>query len=564
MRNLISIFLITAIWSLISPVVAQEMPLRGMVWDVPKSEKEALSEMKALHKIGVRALRTNLVWRDTLFALADSMGMYFFQELPFSDLSVAELRRMLPFAIKTLSKNIEKSKKYRSARYFGLAQNCDTSDPAAMVYFSGLMNVIRTKGAPFTQGYYTTSFTKRDQAFPSVDFVLVKAIDRDDPIALTQQMSRQTNGKAMGVVLGMGVSRENRMGYKVQNSPEAQARYLERKLNRLVYTSPVPLKAIFVYRWKDVSRSIFSQSATTDHNLHYGLWGTDKKPRPGYDVVKGIYTGKQTVFAFKAGSPLAQDQVWMIILGWVIVALIVIAYILSYRLQDILPRFFLAHDSYQEYLLRSRDAHTGTNALLMVAFGLCAGLSSVIIFYGLRPYSALGYFVEELPAMFQFVVLAALRMPWSFSLFATVIFAATMIFIALLLYGLARYFGQQTITPQKTLMVTVWAQWPMVILMLTAMVTFNTWGTSSMLPPLYLIGFWGLLNILAFFQIAYDFAYIVKKPFWMLALGGLAAFALISIVFLLFRFPEMSSEWNFLTNLIKEGLERGVYVSPTN
>jgi len=544
------------------PAMAQEIPLKGLVWDVPKTEKEALAELKALHKIGVRALRTRLVWRDTLFALADSMGMVFFQELPFSELSVNELRQALPYAIKTLSKNIEKSKKYRSARYFGLAQNCDTSDPAAMTYFSGLMNVIRTKGAPFTQGYYTTSFTKRDQAFPSVDFVLVKAVDRDDPALLVRQMNQQTGGKPMGVVVGMGVSREKREGYKVQNSPEAQARYLENKLNQLLFAPQVPLKVVFVYRWKDVPGSMFAQSATTDHNLGYGLWGADGKPRPGYEVMKGIFTGKQTVFAFKAGTPIQQDQVWMIILGWVIIALIVIAYILSYRLQDILPRFFMAHDSYQEYLLRSRDAHTGTNALLIVAFGLCAGLSSVIIFYALRPYAAFGYFVQELPSLPQFIVLAALRLPWSFSLLAMLVFAFVMVVIALGLYGFARYVGQQNITPQKTLMITVWAQWPMVILMLASMVTFNIWETSSMYPPLYLLVFWAVLNVLAFFQIAYDFAYIVKKPTWTLILGGLGVFALILIVFLLFRFPEMSSEWNFLTNLVREGLERGV-AAPT-
>ena len=544
-------------WAFVAPAFAQSQPAKGMVWDPPKDTAKAIAELQEMHQMGVEVVRTPLIWRPALYQMADSLHMQFYQELPFSGLPAKRLEDMLPFARKTLRKVIEKSRAYQSARHFGLAQFSDTSDSDAFAYFTTLMQVVRAEGESGTQGYFTSTFVREDAVAHLVDFVLLVAYNDDNPVEKVRRWQANVGGKPVGIVMGMGVAHDTRSGYLVENSPEAQARYLETSLRHLLVEKKRPVSVIFINRWKDGGKTDLYLQTQANQSLNYGLVGTDQKKRPAYDVVKGFYTDQQTVFAFKAGERMDQETFWVIGMGWLILALIAFAFLLSFRLQDILMRYFTAHRSFQDMLLRSRDALSGMNALLMVAFGLCAGLTGSVIFSSLRSFPAFGYFIETLPAVLKSLVLIALKLPFTFALLSMGFFGLFLVLIALIFYSVAIYLKQTHVTPQKNLMIAVWAQWPMLLLMLTAMVSFSVWGTSSIKPAMLLISFWGILNLTAYFQMVSDFSYVVRQPAWLMIMTGIGIFLVVFLVYFLFRFPAIRPEWTFLIHLVRESWAMG-------
>lgn len=532
-----------------------DRPLHGVVWEPPKDLKAALRELRQMQRMGIEALRTPLIWRDTLFALADSLGLQFFQELPFAQLPAQRLVEHQEFAKKTLIEALNKGRNHASARHYGLAQSCDTSDPVAATYFEALMRTIRDKGAPYTKGYYTTTFTKHDKVASTVDFVLFSALDEEeDPILKAKQWLSNSDNKNIGVIMGMGVSDDERQGYLVDHSPEAQARYLETMMTHFLVHKDPKVQAVFVYRWRDGQQGRFIQDIHGDQKLEYSLVASDNSHRPAMKVMQGFYHDGQKVFAFPAGTKPEEATNWVVIMGWMITILIGFAFVVSFRLQDLLPRYFLAHRSFQDTLQRSRDAQTGTNALLVMAFGLCAGLVCAVIFSMLRPLEPFSYFVTALPEFLRTLVLASLRFPWSFALLSAGFFGMLMLALAMAMYALALYLNQPHISPQKTLMIAVWAQWPLLLLMIGAVVCYTTFGAGAVIPALILVGIWASLNLTAFLQMMFDFAYLVKRPAWLLISSGLGLFAFLGLVYYFFRFPYWEPEWDFLMHLIRETL----------
>jgi hypothetical protein len=538
-------------WGFFSPntnfLYAQGRPLRGVVWDVPASQDEALRDLVEMSKLKIEAVRTSIIKSDTLFALADSLKLQFFQELPIAYLPAQRLLDQQLNAHKLLIEAIENSKKYASARHFGLAQFCDTADPEASSYFLDLMRVIRERGAAGTKGYYTTHLLHTDEMAGIVDFVLVSALDIPDPLKQVQLWKEYHPSNKAGLTFGMGVQKDEVGGYLVPYSPEAQARYIESTLNQSMTNKS--LLVVFVSKWKD--GTAWEQDMSLKPLLHYGLKRADGKMRPAYEVMKGFYTDTQKVFAFKAGAQSITESLWAVVLAWIALVILMAAYIWSFRLQDMLPRYFFAHKSFQEYLGRTRDALMGTNGLLLTSFALCTGLAGAIICNLLLHSKGFAYFVNWLPLTFQQIITSSLPHAWGLTLFIGGFYAILIAISALLLFGIATILGQ-TVTPQKTLMLVIWTQWYKPVLLVLTLFFFLSDTPPSFTVSLWLCIFWGVLAIGAFIQRLVDYAFIIKTPIGLVLGVGFLFFLIIGIIGWFLWLPHIQPEWDFMQHLFTD------------
>ena len=203
------------------PAAAQTAPLKGVVWEAPANTDQAAAELIAMHRLGVEAVRTGLLGQERLFDLADTLGLQFFQELPFDGLSAAALIDTLSYARRLLERAVAQARNHASARHFGLARRSDTSDPRACAFFEHLAQQVHR--TPSSQVYYLSAFIEADRCADVVDFVLLDARDASDPagqLARWQAAHAAPSMRRAGIgALGAWVGVRASSGLRVPLSP---------------------------------------------------------------------------------------------------------------------------------------------------------------------------------------------------------------------------------------------------------------------------------------------------------------------------------------------------------
>ncbi len=478
------------------PAARQEaaaQPARGVVWDPPANNLRAREDLFEMKANGVEAVRTPLLLRNELYEIADSLGLELYQDFPFEYLSRGELLDTLDYAKEVAREAVRWAARYSVIRNFGLGLNTDTSDPAACRFFEEVIQTIRQNSRQPVKFYYVTSFVENDQCVDTLDFVLLNARDAEEPEALLRRWYEAHPDSRVGIgALGVWVKAyaDDRDGFHLKNSEAYQARYLENHLNTLLFESIADsLSSVFVYQWEDSRLKYPSVS----HNLEYpyrhtyGLKTNRNVERVSYHVLRGIYSGTQHVFAFPVGQAENPGASWIVILGWITIALLGIGYAYFPRFRPNVKRYFGAHGFYRSAVEEGRELLFGPTALLLVVVMLAFGIAGAVILDTVRVTDAFSVLVRWMPdtprttlvALMANQLILILVLAWGFGVAVT-------LWTSILPVATAR--NRRRLLPGQTFMLVVWPQWPIIVAMIAAVVI------STMDPSL--ASFWLLVLII--------------------------------------------------------------------
>lgn len=526
----------------------QEAPLKGMVWRVPGSLAEAEADLLAMHRLGVQAVRTGLIRRDGLLLMADTLGLRIFQDLPVADVPAARLPDMLENAQRQLIAALQRARSHPSARDFGLAVGADMSDPAAIPYLKTLIELVQRLGPPDSRTYYLTPFIESDCCAAQVDFVLLDVRDAEDPVVLLQRWQAVQDTPAGLANVGTWVDPAARIGYQVPHAPEYQARYLETHLRAILAAQPAPL-AVFVERWRDD----LAETPSIRHDLRdpyarrYGLQG-GPDARPALDVVAGFYTGKQTVFAFGTpGSGVRQPVDWLILLGWSVVLFLTGVSLLLGRFQLFVRQYFFNHANYIDLLRRGRELEQSLNVAMLALLAMCAGVTGTAalqVLYRTRYFAAL---YEVLPEGMQLGVLSLILNPWMMFLLCASAYVAVLSFWAVLLTALVPSRAKFKITQ----MLVLWPRWPVLLIMLLALVAYTLSHHRGVYVMAGLMGLWVLTAWTGLTRTCLDFSRVTQaSPIRVLLVGWGVPLVLLGlgVAFVLMQdvVPDLTFAWHRL------------------
>jgi hypothetical protein len=289
------------------------------------------------------------------------------------------------------------------------------------------------------------------------------------------------------------------LGLRTPHSPASQARYLEQQLTRLLAPDgPAPV-AVFVYRWRDVAPEGFAND--DPYRRSYGLVGASGQRRLAAEVVRGIYTGSQRVFAFPLGQEQSEKQPWASMLGWVIILSIAVLYAASPRLRHTLPRYFIAHGFFRESVREGRDVLPGASLLILAAQSFGTGLVWSVFLSAVREDAAFIHLLRLLPDALRVVMIPLASKPWLSAVLLALLDMFTLGVWVLLLTTWVRQ-----VQPRQTFMLAVWSRWPMLLLMVAAMVVSALPAGSILWPSVGLAVCWVLLSILTLVRIVVDYA----------------------------------------------------------
>lgn len=513
--------MVLAAGGLAQPVAAQPAPLQGIVWTPPDDPTLATAELRALHTLGVEAIRTPLIQRDHLLTLADTLGLQVFQELQLDHLPAAALADTLAYARSQIAQALDRARRHRSARHFGLARHSDTSDARACTFFQALAAAVRS--LPEGRAYYVSAFIEADRCAEAVDFVLLDALAAPDPARLLRRWRAAHPARPAAIgALGLWVDSQAPSGLRVPHSPEAQARYLEKHLAVLLADTLAPPYAVFVYRRADarLPRPSPAHDLTQPYQHNYGLVAADGTPRPANDVVRGFYTGSQTVFAFPPGTAPTPPLPWTLLFGWLVFVLLAACYAFSPRFRYMVPRYFIAHSFYREAIREGRELLLGSSVVLLIALALSAGVLGSIFLEVVRREAAFGLLFDALPEPVQIIGVALLAQPWLLVLLLGSFYAlAVALWTSLLSFASRR---RQPLIPGQALMLVLWARWPSPLLMAGAMVVPTLPDEQALPLILILAAGWIVLTVSALVRTLRDYAAITYSPPALVLTMGLA------------------------------------------
>ncbi len=448
---------------------------QGIVWNPPANTLRAQSELFEMKESGVDAIRTPLLLNAGLYDIADSLGLQLYQDLPFEYLPTGALQDTLGFALDTIKEAIRWANDHPSVRNFGLGRHNDTSDAQACSFFEEIIKEARRHTRQPLSFYYITTFVEDEQCFAPFDEVMLDALNEPDPVGMLQRW-RETHpaGNAGIGALGTWIKDfdGDEDGHRLRNSPAYQARYLEENLNALLNDASLEgLTAVFVYRWSDIRLEYPSIS----HNLKYpyrhtyGLKTNRGTNRSAYHVVRGIYTDKQRVFAFPVGQEGSPGASWIVLLGWITIALLGFGYAYFPRFSPNTKRYFVAHGFYRAAVEEGRELLFGSTALLLLVVMISFGIAGTVILDTVRVTEAFSALVRWLPATPRSTLVALLANQLVMILVLGSGFAvAVTIWTSILSAITAR--NRRRLLPGQTFMLVVWPQWPVLLAMIAATV----------------------------------------------------------------------------------------------
>ncbi len=526
---------IATCWALTSaalfspPVVARQTPLKGVVWSPPEDSVQAVRDMYAMAEGGVEAVRASFTQNSHALAAADALGLHIYLDLPVSRLSVSGLQDTLAHAREALDSVLDMTRRHPSIRAIGLARHSDTSDPAACAALDELAARVRA-AAPGVSTYYVTRFSRDDACAHVVDFVLIDVLDRPDPADWLDK----ADGPSVGVgALGIGVAPDGPRGLLAPFSPERQARYFEDALPELLGR---PLQAVFAYRWRD---SPASDARSPRGSSQYGLHAADGQARVAFDVVSGIFSGRQTVFAFDQGEPPRKSVSWVILFGWLVILAIGTGYALSPRFRYMLPRYFRSHVFFVEAVYTKREILPGTNLMALFALAAATALTGYMALHHLQVTDAFLVAMQYLSPLTQALTGEMLRRPFLYFSLAGCLFALALV-LWVAAWSLLLQLGSRILRIRQVHMLVVWAHWSCLLSMAAAMV-ISTLPEPSGRAGFILLVVWLFLGLFSFVQVLLDMQLATRAPAYLLVLGALLhpfSWAFFFLVGVLLRHPS--------------------------
>lgn len=531
--------------------ISSRGPVRGMVWDVPTGVDRALLELHEMSRMGVAAVRSDIIQSAEVLTLADTLGIDLYIDLPLAYYPAARLRDSLEYASAVLDTVLGLARMHASIRNIGLTQHSDVTEELGCQALERLAQEARRKGPAGTRTYYVTRLVSHGRCAGSVDFVLLDVRDRPDPVAAFRASS---NGAVTGIgAIGTWVRSDTLSGLNFPYSPEAQARYFERHLPILLSdTLSVSPNVVFVYRWRDLQLPypVIGHDLEEPYVSRYGLRTIQGAERPAFDVVEGIYTGRQTTFAFPGGRPSPGRAPWTTWFGWGVIALVLAYYALAPRFRHMLPRYFAARFFYRDAVREGRDVMFGASTILLIAISAACGLTVAVIADILRTTDAAAAAVRWLPRSTQDVLVTLLAEPYVLVVLAGCVYAVAMILWTTLLAVLSH--RRYRIAPGQALMLVVWPRWPLLLVMLGAMVVAST-GDADPMAALILAGAWVVVSLLSAARALMDFLLVTHVPGYLLIVAALLNPGVVMIAIAAIAMLPIQSELRFLWHIAGRG-----------
>ena len=483
--------------------------LAGVVWDAPPVAVDAIGDLLQMRRAGVRSVRTGLVEDPAVLEAASVLGLSLWQDLPVRDLPATFLVDRTEAAAEMLAVALDRARPYPAARHFGLAQGSDTSEREARPYFEALTALVRDRGAPGTQTYYTTRFLRNDRAAQTVDIVLVDARNRDPAAALRVWRARHDTPVGLAA-FGAGVRPGRDGGWRTEGSGAAQARTLETALDDLLTLQPPPVVA-FVHRWRDAATDARQDQRAEVAGVQHGLLDAEGEPRPAFEVASGFWTGRQRVFAFDAGQPAGRVRTAspLLLVGWGLVLGIGVLYTVTPRLSALAPRYFGRRDLYRDAVKRGFDLSVLETTGLAVALSLAAGVTVA----------------SSLRALGRTDTLVAATAGWSVGaraqltdllgepiLLVGVLALAYGAWILLNVLWLNVLAGRRRIRPAQALSLAVWCRWAWLPLMVIALVLggIDERLATLLAPTLLVVAV--LVEVIAGYRMTWDLHAVKAVP----------------------------------------------------
>ncbi len=464
-------------------VESPDHPVQGVYWERPNSRKEARLDLVEMKAAGIRAVRVVAPLPGEILGLADSLAMTFYRELPLFDYSAGRLTDSLTFALKLLRSEVRSGRNHPSAGPVGLAIRPDSQSSVTCDFLSRLLS--RVSSSHDQRFYYVTSFIEEDRCSDRVDFVLIDALEKADPVGLLTRW-RTAHDTPVGLAsIGWHVDPGAGSGVDREHSAAWQARMLEGAFRSLM-VDRVP-ETFFVHRWRD--RNTIPEPGTGGvkdvYDRRYGLVTTGGAMRPAMNVVQGFYSGARTVFSFPRADEPRADFPWFLLLGWVLLITVVVLYASGPRFRYMLPRYFFAHGFFRNAVREAREVLPIVSTALLSVVGLATGMLGTLILVSVSDTLPGIVVARALPETAHQALTAMLARP----IFATIFIGSVS------LLGMAVWMGvwmivaarRTPLLPSQALMLAVWPRWQFVALIPAAM-------AISTLPDLWRLG-WSLVLI---------------------------------------------------------------------
>ena len=472
-RYIFIFFLIVAHYC---PGVYAQSTVKGVVWNPPARLENAAQDLLRMKAMGVEAARIPLTQNQELYKLADSLDIALYQDLPFEHLTGKELVQVRDSAKQMLDSALRAASLFSSARHFGLTRYSDTGSPESCAFLEELVAFAKSKYGNHNSFYYATLFIEEEQCTQSVDLVLINGLDESN---ITDVNNRWHNlypdipmgYSAIGTWVLTPFEGENQTyGYLNEHSEEYQARFLETQLNALLYddASTQP-SVLFVYRWRD-TRLRYPSPA---HNLvqpyrhTYGLLSSGYQSRVAYNIVEGLYTGQQRVFALQPGQSVNQNNEWVILFIWINLFILSVSFAYFPRFRLMVRRYFTAHGFYREAVREGRELLLGPNILLFAVFSSAFGICSIVILEVFRATEVFSMLVRWAPESVRFTMVALLGQPVLLIIVLSGCYGLLLSFWTSTLSALSAG-SRHSLLPGQSFMLVTWPQWPLILVMIAA------------------------------------------------------------------------------------------------
>lgn len=507
-----------------------------------------------MQSIGVQAVRTSLINNEIIYSAADSLGIQFYQDFPFEYIPAHELQDTLQYALQVLQEALWWAENHPSARHFGLSIHNDTSDPKACAFLDALTSKARQLTRHAVKFYAVTSFIEDEKCADEVDLSFLDLLDEKAPLQVAARWQKAHPGQLVSIgAVGTWVKvldDGDLDGYELLHSPAYQARYLETNLQALLYAE-VGLDAVFIYSWRDRRLSIPSSAQDLKFPFRhtYGLKTVRNEARPALAVVEGFFTNKQKIFAFPVGRPSGQSVPWIIVLGWVNIALLGVGFANFPRFKPTVRRYFTAHAFYRESVSAGRELLFGPNALLLVIVMLAFGITGAVILDAVRTTTAFAVLVRWLPESVGMSLIALLAKP----LILIVILASgfglgATIWTSILSAASTR--SRRTLLPGQTFILVVWPQWPLLSTMIAAIALGTMETAQAPKLALALFFFVAIILLVSSIRVLVDYMSIVKTNWVQRLIAWLSNPALLLAMIGAYIFIQYGSKFSFFWHLI--------------
>lgn len=484
-----------------------QQPIRGVVWDSGTSP--TATDLHLISRTGVQAIRLPLITSPELLNVADSLGLALFQELPIRYLSAARLSDSLASASSKLTAALNLGAGHPSAKHFGLAFFSDASNDAACPYFADLARMAQEH--PDVQVYYVSPFIQRDRCAGTVDFVLLDVRHHDEPMTAIAQWPTQTP-------IGLGAlgryAVDGAFGLRHDRSVQSQARFMETSLPGIL---GAPLHSVFVYRWHDTDPA--------SHAQQWGLLDARKEPRPAHAVVRGIYTGTQSVFAFPTGWPAKANTPGLLIFGWLVIFTLGILYTVSSPWRNLVHRFYTRHGFYLDSVRMGREFPGAACVTFILVQALITGCTMWLMIRALQVSRAREPILAFLSPEVRGAVDVLVADPWRVIVVFGCFFLAYQ--LILLLTSVAVLERRRLVDVKRAFIVQVSAQWHLILLLPLLMMAQSFASAGFQLLAGITVAFWLLASLLSTLRLVADYASIVPPNRRMASLSLLAPPALV-------------------------------------